>query len=130
VRGQIFTLLGVEDRIAFEERNSAFGFFALVVGVGADDAVGMKFLYYVSVPSRSRHGPRMTEYKIVPDGPKGFGVEVTSPDRSLSVRGFATEIDAVTWIEAQQASESVANEGRRVGSTAVYAQKVGRDGGP
>jgi hypothetical protein len=54
--------------------------------------------------------PRMTEYRIVPDGPKGFGLEVTSPNRFRSVRGFATERDAQAWIEAQQANESVAAE--------------------
>jgi hypothetical protein len=52
----------------------------------------------------------MIEYRIVPDGPKGFGVEVISPNRFQSVRGFATELDAVAWIEAQQASEAVASE--------------------
>jgi hypothetical protein len=52
----------------------------------------------------------MTEYRIVPDGPKGYGVELISPNRFLSMRGFATELDAVAWIEAQQASEAVATE--------------------
>ena len=52
----------------------------------------------------------MTEYSIVPDGPKGFGVEVISPNRFQSVRGFATEGDALAWIAAQQASEAVATE--------------------
>jgi hypothetical protein len=72
----------------------------------------------------------MTEYKIVPDGPKGFGVEVTSPDRSLSVRGFATEIDAVTWIERNKQANQSPMKGAEWDRPAVYAEKVGRDGGP
>jgi hypothetical protein len=66
-------------------------------------------------PSRSRHGPHMTEYRIVPDGSKGFGVELISPTRFLSVRGFATELDAQVWTDAQEASEAVAKEGDEVG---------------
>jgi hypothetical protein len=66
-------------------------------------------------PSRSRHGPHMTEYTIVPDGSKGFGVELISPTRFLSVRGFATELDAQVWTDAQEASEAVAKEGDEVG---------------
>ena len=41
LRGQVFALLGVEHGVALEERDRAFGFLALVVGVGADDAVGI-----------------------------------------------------------------------------------------
>src|SRR5580704_10999558 len=41
----------------------------------------------------------MVEYRIVPDGPTGYGVELTSPNRFLSVRGFATERDALAWIQ-------------------------------
>ena len=62
----------------------------------------------------------MTEYKIVPDGPNGYGVEVISPERFLSVRGFSSQRDALAWIEAQKASEAVAEESakwdRRAGS--------------
>jgi hypothetical protein len=53
----------------------------------------------------------MTEYRIVPHGPKGYGGELIAANRFLSVRGFTTEIDAMTWTEAQQASEPVAKEG-------------------
>ena len=62
----------------------------------------------------------MIEYRIVPDGPKGYGVELIAANRFLSVRGFATEIDAMTWIEAQQASEPVADEG------AEWERRAGR----
>jgi hypothetical protein len=48
----------------------------------------------------------MTEYKIIPDGLKGYGVEVSYPHRLLSVRGFVTELDAASWIAEQQASEA------------------------
>jgi hypothetical protein len=45
----------------------------------------------------------MTEYKIILDGSKAYGVEVVSPNRFLSMRGFATERDAAAWIAEQQA---------------------------
>jgi hypothetical protein len=45
----------------------------------------------------------MTEYKIVLDGLHAFGVEVTSPSRFLSVRGFPTEAEAQAWIADQEA---------------------------
>jgi hypothetical protein len=50
----------------------------------------------------------MAEYKIVLDGPNGYGVEVTSSDRFLSVRGFATELDAASWTAEQKAGEAAA----------------------
>jgi len=50
----------------------------------------------------------MAEYKIILDGPRGYEVEVTSPDRFLSVRGFATELDAAMWIAEQKAGEAAA----------------------
>ena len=40
----------------------------------------------------------MTKYTIIPDGLNAYGVEVVSPDRLLSVRGFATEREAAAWI--------------------------------
>jgi hypothetical protein len=52
----------------------------------------------------------MSEYRIVPDGRKGYGVELTSPNRFRSVRGFATEVAALAWIEAERAREAVATE--------------------
>ena len=48
----------------------------------------------------------MTEYTIITDGLKGYGVEISSPHRLLSVRGFVTELDAASWIAEQQASEA------------------------
>lgn len=48
----------------------------------------------------------MTEYKIIPDGPKGYGVEVSCPHRLLSVRGFVTELDAASWIAEQQTHDA------------------------
>jgi hypothetical protein len=43
----------------------------------------------------------MTKYKIIPDGLKAYGAEVASQDRFLSVRGFATELEAAAR-EAEQ----------------------------
>jgi hypothetical protein len=54
----------------------------------------------------------MTQYKIVLDGLRGYGVEVTSAHRFLSVRGFATEIDAAVWIVEQEAGEAAAAAAR------------------
>lgn len=51
------------------------------------------------------HG--MAEYKIIPDGLHGFGVEVASIGRFLSVRGFPTEKAAQAWIEEQQHAEAL-----------------------
>jgi len=62
----------------------------------------------------------MTEYKIIVDGLKGYGVEVVSPDRFLSVRGFATDLEAAMWIDEQRAGEAA--ERSHAG--------VGDDGGP
>jgi hypothetical protein len=52
------------------------------------------------------------EYKIIVDGPRRYGVEVTSPDRFLSVRGFATELDAAMWIAEQKAGEAAAAQAK------------------
>ena len=43
----------------------------------------------------------MAEYTIIPDGLKGYRVEVRSPQRFLSVRGFVNELDAASWIVEQ-----------------------------
>jgi hypothetical protein len=48
----------------------------------------------------------MAEYTIIPDGLKGYRVEVSSPQRFLSVRGFVTELDAASWIVEQRAWEA------------------------
>jgi hypothetical protein len=48
----------------------------------------------------------MTKYTIIYDGLKGYGVEVSAPNRFLSVRGFATEREAAVWIAEQQAAEA------------------------
>ena len=50
----------------------------------------------------------ITEYTIINDGLHAFGVEGIAPSRFLSVRGFATELDAAAWIAGQQASEATA----------------------
>jgi hypothetical protein len=47
------------------------------------------------------------------DGLKGYGVEVSSPQHVLSVRGFVTELDAASWIAEQQASEAVLADAHR-----------------
>jgi hypothetical protein len=52
----------------------------------------------------------MTEYRIIPDGLKGYGVEIASPNLFLSVRGFATELAAAMWIDEHRAGEAA--EGR------------------
>lgn len=39
--GQTFALLGIEDGIAFEERNFPLGLLTLSIGLGAGDAVGI-----------------------------------------------------------------------------------------
>jgi hypothetical protein len=51
----------------------------------------------------------ITEYTIVPDGLHGFGVEVSAPNRFLSVRGFATELGAAAWIAEQRAVDDRAS---------------------
>jgi hypothetical protein len=43
----------------------------------------------------------VTEYKIVFDGLREFGVEVTSGEGFRSVRGFSTELAAQAWIAEQ-----------------------------
>ena len=49
----------------------------------------------------------MTRYTIIHDGLKAYGVEVVSPNRFLSVRGFATEREAAAWIAEQQGAEAM-----------------------
>ena len=48
----------------------------------------------------------MTGYKIILDGLHGFGVEITSPDQFLSVRGFATRELAEAWIAEQEFAQA------------------------
>jgi hypothetical protein len=43
----------------------------------------------------------MADYKVILDGLRGFGVEVTALDGFRSVRGFPTEVDALLWIAEQ-----------------------------
>lgn len=59
----------------------------------------------------------MTEYKIILDGLTAYGVEVVSQDHFLSVRGFATELDAAAWIAAQQAGEAAVAAAEKVART-------------
>jgi hypothetical protein len=49
----------------------------------------------------------MTEYKIIPDGLRHFGVEALSPNGFQSVRGVLTEVAALAWIEAHKALEAL-----------------------
>ena len=50
------------------------------------------------------HG--MAEYKIILDGLRHFGVEISSANGFRSVRSFLTEIAAVAWIEVHKALEA------------------------
>jgi hypothetical protein len=50
-----------------------------------------------------------TVYKIIDDGLRAFGVEITSPGLFLSVRGFSSRILAEEWIAKQKAAETVAD---------------------
>jgi hypothetical protein len=45
-------------------------------------------------------------YKVILDGLRGFGVEVTAPDGFRSVRGFPTEAAPLPWIAEQEAREA------------------------
>lgn len=48
----------------------------------------------------------MPEFRIVPDGPLSFAVQVLFPSaRVEAVRGFRTEAEAAAWIIAQQKAE-------------------------
>jgi hypothetical protein len=64
----------------------------------------------------------MTEYRIIPDGLKAYGVEIASPNLFLSVRGFATELEAAMSTDEQRAGRL--QKGRR----RVPARMVGRRG--
>ena len=57
------------------------------------------------IPLGGTHG-MPASYTIIPDGLKTYGVEVAAPDRFLSVRGFATELEAAAWIAEQRAGEA------------------------
>jgi hypothetical protein len=50
----------------------------------------------------------VAHYKIILDGLKGYGVEITSRGQFLSVRGFPTEVAAAAWIEEQKALSAAA----------------------
>jgi hypothetical protein len=59
---------------------------------------------YYGLPA---HTPWMASvYKIINDGLKAFGVEITSPGLFLSVKGFATRILAEEWIAKQKAADA------------------------
>ena len=49
----------------------------------------------------------MSRYSIIHDGLKAYGVEVVSPNRFLSVRGFATEREAAAWVAERQGAEAM-----------------------
>jgi len=44
----------------------------------------------------------MAEYKIVPDGLRAYGVEITWQGGFRSVRGFATKTAAQAWIDEER----------------------------
>jgi DNA-binding response OmpR family regulator len=72
----------------------------------------------------------MTEYRIINDGLHAFLVKGTAP-RFLSVRGFATEVDAAAWITGQQASEAMAAAAVMISlEPAAYDSETRRLAGP
>ena len=53
----------------------------------------------------------MPEFRVVPDGPRSFAVQVQfSRARIQVVRGFSTEAEAQVWVAAQQTHDA---EGER-----------------
>jgi hypothetical protein len=48
----------------------------------------------------------MADFKVILDGLRSFGVEVTAPDGFRSVRGFPTEAAALLWIAEQTARQA------------------------
>jgi DNA-binding response OmpR family regulator len=71
----------------------------------------------------------MTAYTITNDGFHAFGVKGTAP-LFLSVRGFATELDAAAWIAGQQASEAMAAAAMIPLNPATYDSEIRRMVGP
>jgi hypothetical protein len=53
-------------------------------------------------------------YTIIGDGLRGFGVEVASPGRFLSVRGFATQVLAEAWIAEQKLAQAAVDAAAKV----------------
>jgi DNA-binding winged helix-turn-helix (wHTH) protein len=72
----------------------------------------------------------MTEYTIINDGLHAFGVEGTDASRFLSVRGFATELEAAAWIAGQQAREAMAAGAVISLECAAYDSEMRRMVGP
>ena len=56
--------------------------------------------------SKSSRAASMAEYKLILDGLSSFGVEIIEPDGFRSVRGFPTEVAALTWIAEQEARQA------------------------
>lgn len=56
----------------------------------------------------------MAVYTITGDGAHGFGVEVASSGRFLSVRGFATQVLAEAWIAEQKFAQAAVDAAARV----------------
>ena len=56
----------------------------------------------------------MDQFRIIPDGPKGFAVEVTyHSGRNALKRGFVTQDDAQTWLEDERVKAVKASRKRR-----------------
>ena len=75
----------------------------------------------------------MADYKLILDGSRAFGVEVTAPDGFRSVRGFPTEIDALLWIAEQAARDAdaaVARVRERAPAGALLERVDGRPEAP
>jgi hypothetical protein len=53
----------------------------------------------------------MTDYTIIVDGLRGFGVELWSTNAFRSVRGFSTELAAQAWIDRCRRAEELGQEG-------------------
>jgi hypothetical protein len=53
----------------------------------------------------------MPEFRIVPDGPMAFAVQVLFPGTRVEVvRGFPTEAAAQAWADEQQARDAAAGD--------------------
>ena len=67
----------------------------------------------------------MAKYTIIVDGLRAYGVERSSPRGFQSVRGFATEIAAQSWIDQDQISQL---EAARVAAQHLRAELRHRSG--
>jgi hypothetical protein len=68
----------------------------------------------------------MADYKLILDGARGFGVEVTARDGFRSIRGFPTEVDALLWIAEQAARDADAAVTRDLPAVLLAAINIAR----